>query len=59
MSIMTEKMVGQLDRVEGKSKEVLGNLIGNPEMEVKGHIQKDLGIAQIAVADIKAALEKR
>ena len=44
---------GRIEQAKGKVKEVVGNIVGNDELELKGKIQKTGGKAQAAYGDVK------
>jgi len=58
MSINKDQVKGRANEVKGKVKEVVGKVICNKEIEVKGIIQKNTGIAQAKVGDLKANISK-
>jgi uncharacterized protein YjbJ (UPF0337 family) len=45
--------------VIGKVKETVGEVVGNKELEIKGAIQKNIGIVQSKVGDVKSAISKK
>lgn len=58
MSINKDQVKGRTDQAVGKVKEVVGAAVGNKELEIKGTIQKNTGIVQAKVGDIKSSLAK-
>lgn len=58
MSINKDQVKGRTDQAVGKVKEVVGAAVGNKELELKGTIQKNTGIVQAKVGDIKSSLAK-
>jgi uncharacterized protein YjbJ (UPF0337 family) len=48
-----DKIKGRLEEAKGKVKAVIGNILSNKELEVKGNIQKNVGTVQASVADTK------
>ena len=54
-----EKIKGLIQEGTGKVKEVTGKVVGNKELEAKGKIQKNVGKAQVAYAEIEDNLEKK
>jgi uncharacterized protein YjbJ (UPF0337 family) len=42
----------------GKVKEVVGAVVGNKELEVKDTIQKNTGIVQAKIGDVKSSIAK-
>ncbi len=49
---------GRYQEAKGKVKEVAGHLVGNKEVELEGHVQKNAGKVQAAVGDLKSDLKK-
>ena len=49
---------GRIKEVEGKVKQVAGNVVGNKKLEQKGNVQKDVGKVQAAYGDLKNDLKK-
>jgi uncharacterized protein YjbJ (UPF0337 family) len=58
MSINKDQVKGRADEAVDKVKEVVGAAVGNKELEVKGAIQKNIGIVQAKVGDAKASIAK-
>jgi len=58
MSINKDQVKGRADQAVGKVKEVVGEAIGNKELEIKGAIQKNVGVVQAKVGDIKSSITK-
>ena len=58
MSINKEQVKGHANEAVGKVKEVVGAVIGNKELEVKGAVQKNIGTVQAKVGDIKSSITK-
>jgi uncharacterized protein YjbJ (UPF0337 family) len=56
MSINKDQVKGRTDEAMGKVKEVVGAVVGNKELEVKGAIQKNIGIVQAKVGDAKSSI---
>ena len=48
---------GRLKEARGKVKELVGNLVGNKDLELKGKIQNTRGKAQASYGDAKADLK--
>ena len=48
-----DQTTGRINEAKGKVKEVVGDLVGNKELEVKGKIQNTEGKAQAAFGDVK------
>jgi len=57
MGTNKDQIKGRTNEVEGKIKEVAGDLVGNEKLEQKGKIQKNLGKAQAKYGDIKEAVK--
>lgn len=53
MGINEDQVQGRADQVAGKVKEVVGNAVGNPDLEAKGKLQKNIGTVQATVGDLK------
>jgi uncharacterized protein YjbJ (UPF0337 family) len=53
MTMNKDQVEGRVRESEGKIKEVVGKLVGNETLELKGKVQKALGEAQAKVGDIK------
>lgn len=58
MSINKDQVKGRADQAVGKVKEVVGAAVGNKELEIKGAIQKNIGVVQAKVGDIKSSITK-
>jgi uncharacterized protein YjbJ (UPF0337 family) len=58
MSINKDQVKGRADQAVGKVKEVVGAVVGNKELEIKGAIQKNIGVVQAKVGDIKSSITK-
>jgi uncharacterized protein YjbJ (UPF0337 family) len=58
MSINKDQVKGHTNEAAGKVKEVVGSVVGNKELEVKGTIQKNTGIVQAKIGDIKSGIAK-
>jgi uncharacterized protein YjbJ (UPF0337 family) len=58
MSINKDQVKGRADQAVGKVKEVVGAVFGNKELEIKGAIQKNIGVVQAKVGDIKSSITK-
>jgi uncharacterized protein YjbJ (UPF0337 family) len=58
MNINKDQVHGRLEEAAGKAKEVIGKVVGNKELEVKGTVQKNVGAAQAAVGDAKKDIAK-
>ncbi|PIT77849.1 general stress protein CsbD [Limnohabitans sp. B9-3] len=53
-----DQVKGRADQAVGKVKEVVGAAVGNKELELKGAIQKNVGVVQAKVGDIKSSISK-
>ena len=49
---------GRVEEVKGKVKEVTGKITEDKTLEVKGHLQKNIGKAQAGLGDLKNDLKK-
>jgi uncharacterized protein YjbJ (UPF0337 family) len=58
MSINKEQIKGRANEAVGKVKQVAGEVVGNKKLEVKGAIQKNIGIVQAKVGDAKSRIAK-
>jgi uncharacterized protein YjbJ (UPF0337 family) len=58
MSINKDQVKGRTDEAVGKVKEVVGAVVGNKALELKGTIQKNMGIVQAKVGDVKSHIAK-
>ena len=58
MSINKDQIKGHTNEAVGKVKEVVGAVVGNKELEVKGTIQKNTGIVQVKIGDVKSSIAK-
>jgi len=48
-----DQVKGRIEETKGKAKEVVGKILDNKEMEVKGNIQKNVGKIQAGDGDAK------
>ena len=53
MNMNKDQVEGRVNESEGKIREVVGKLVGNETLELKGKVQKALGEAQAKAGDIK------
>lgn len=44
---------GRVDEAKGKVKEVVGHVVGNEDLELEGHVQKNVGKIEAGLGDIK------
>jgi len=58
MSINKDQVKGHVEEAKGAIKEAAGKLVGNPSLEVKGNIEKNLGKSQAKIGDVREALKK-
>jgi uncharacterized protein YjbJ (UPF0337 family) len=58
MSSTTDKIKGVANEAAGAVKQSTGKAVGNPNLEVKGALQKGKGEAQQAVGKAKDAVKK-
>ena len=52
-----DQTAGRIKEAKGKVKEVVGNLVGNDKLELKGKIQNTRGKAQATFGDAKADIK--
>jgi uncharacterized protein YjbJ (UPF0337 family) len=57
-SSTTDQVKGDLHQVKGKVKEKVGQVIGNPDLEVEGQNENLAGKVQKKVGQIEKVLEK-
>ena len=48
-----DQVEGRVDQVKGKIKEVAGRVVGNEELEAKGHVDQAAGKVQSTYGDTK------
>ena len=53
-----DQIKGRVKEATGKSKEVVGKVIGNKDLEIEGKTQKNVGKVQATYGDIKDKVEK-
>lgn len=58
MGINKDQVQGRVDEAKGAIKEVAGKIVGNPLLEVKGNLQKNLGKVQATVGDVREDMKK-
>ena len=58
MGINKDQVKGRVEEAKGAIKEATGKLVGNPSLEVKGSIEKNLGKARAKVGDITEDLNR-
>lgn len=58
MGINKDQVKGHVETAKGAIKEAAGKLVGNPSLEVKGNIEKNLGKAQAKFGDVREDLKK-
>ena len=58
MTINKDQVQGRIDEAKGAVKEAAGKVVGNPTLEVKGNIEKNLGKVQAKVGDIREDMKK-
>jgi len=58
MSLNKDQIKGRSDEAQGKVKEVVGKVVGNKDLGVKGNIQKNVGAVQASVGDAKEDIAK-
>jgi uncharacterized protein YjbJ (UPF0337 family) len=58
MTINKDQVQGRADEVKGAIKETAGKVVGNPSLQVKGNIEKNLGKVQAKVGDVTEDLKE-
>lgn len=58
MGINKDQVKGRVEETKGAIKEATGKLVGNPSLEVKGAIEKNLGKAQAKFGDLRKDQKK-
>ena len=58
MGINKDQVQGRIDEAKGAIKEEAGKVVGNPSLEVKGNIEKNLGKVQAKVGDVREDMAK-
>ena len=58
MTINKDQVQGRIDAAKGAVKEVTGKVVGNPTLEVKGNIEKNLGKVRALFGDIREDVKK-
>ena len=58
MLVNKDQIKGRVREVEGKTKQGLGKITGNRDLEQKGKIDEGLGKLQGAYGDVKDAIKK-
>ena len=53
-----DEVAGKLHEVKGKVKEVVGQAVGNPDLESEGEVENLAGKIQQKVGQIKKVFEK-
>ncbi len=53
MNINKDQVKGRVEEATGSVKEATEKLVGNPTLEAKGNIQKNLGKVQSKLGDLK------
>jgi len=58
MGVNKDQVKGRLNETEGKVKEVVGKVVGNEDLEIKGNVQKNLGVIQGTLGDVEEDIKK-
>jgi uncharacterized protein YjbJ (UPF0337 family) len=58
MSSTTDKIEGIGNQIAGRAKQAAGDLAGKPSLRQEGLAQENVGVAQNAIGDAKAAVKK-
>ncbi len=54
-----DQVTGRIHQAKGKTKEIVGKIVGDKELEIKGKIQDTGGKIQAEVGDLKSDIKKR
>lgn len=52
MSINKDQVKGRFEEVKGVIKETTGKVVGNPSLQVKGNVEKNMGKARAKAGDL-------
>ena len=58
MTINKNQVQGRVDEAKGAMKETAGKIVGNPSLQAKGNIEKNVGKVQAKVGDVTQDLKK-
>ncbi len=58
MSINKDQVKGRVEEVKGSIKEATGKIVGNPSLQAKGNIEKNLGKVEAKFGDVTEDLKK-
>jgi uncharacterized protein YjbJ (UPF0337 family) len=58
MGINKDQVKGRAEEASGKVKEVVGKVVGDKKLEVKGNIEKNVGAARASFGDAKSNIDK-
>jgi len=58
MTINKDQVQGRVDEAKGAIKETTGKIVGNPSLQAKGNIEKNIGKIQAKVGDVTEDLKK-
>jgi uncharacterized protein YjbJ (UPF0337 family) len=58
MTINKDQAQGRVDELKGAIRETGGKIVGNPSLQAKGNIEKNLGKVQAKVGDVTEDLKK-
>ena len=53
-----DQVKGRVEQAKGKVKEVAGHVVGNKDLELEGHIQKNAGKLGADLGDLKEDVKK-
>ncbi len=53
-----DQVKGRIEEVEGKAKEVVGKILDDGELEIKGNVQKNVGKVRAGMGDLKEDIKK-
>lgn len=52
------QITGRVEETKGRVKKVVGKILDDKEMEMKGNIQKNIGKARAGFGDVKEDVKK-
>lgn len=53
-----DQVKGRIEEVVGQVTEIAGELVGNPELELKGIVRKRSGKVRAEIGDLRNRIEK-
>jgi uncharacterized protein YjbJ (UPF0337 family) len=58
MGVNKDQVKGRVNEVAGKVKETAGKIVGNEDLEAEGSVQKNIGVVQSTLGDVKEDIKK-